>query len=388
MPTAQSGPKRVMFVIGSLAVGGAERHVVSVAAGLRTRGWQTSVFALSPQGPLLQQLADAEVLIKGPALPGSVERLLGRRFSAWTRLILAFFLLAIHMVRYRGTVVHFFLPAAYIVGGLAAWVTGARPRLMSRRSLNRYQLKNLLYGKIERWLHPRMDRLVGNSSAVVRELEIESRGETPVRLIYNGIDKAALPDAGGRAVVRKILGIQETELVIAIVANLIPYKGHADLLKALAYVNRQLPGGWHLLCTGRDDGILNELRDLAESLGITKNVHWLGPRLDVHSILSAADIAVSSSHEEGFSNAILEAMLACLPMVVTNVGGNAEAVLNGVTGYVVPPHDPEALGEAILYLADNPGRIEMGVRGQVRVLEKFSAESCLNGYEALYKELI
>jgi glycosyltransferase involved in cell wall biosynthesis len=378
-------PRRVLYVIGSLAVGGAERHVVAVATGLRQRGWQTGVFALSPQGPLRSVLEAVGVQVMGPMMPAWLEAALGRRLGSWARSLCAVATLAAVLLRRRGTVVHFFLPAAYILGGLAAWLVGAHPRIMSRRSLNRYQLKHPRYRKVEHFLHPRMDVLLGNSAAVVRELEIEAAGQTPVRLIYNGIEPVAMP-MGDRVRSRHELGLDNAALVLVVVANLIPYKGHADLLQGLAQVSAGLPEGWRLMCVGRDDGIQPALQALAADLGIGANVLWLGARMDVPACLVAADIAVSSSHEEGFSNAVLEAMLAGLPMVVTDVGGNPDAVVDGVTGFVVPAHSPEALGQAILRLARDPQRGAMGARGRARVIETFSMTACLDAYEALYVE--
>lgn len=376
---------RIMYVIGSLSVGGAERHVVAIAAGLRRRGWHTSVFALSRSGPLLATLDAEGVAVVGPPMGGLPERLLGKRISAWLRHVQGAALLMWTLLWHRKTVVHFFLPAAYIVGGIAACLVGARPRIMSRRSLNRYQLKRPHYRRVERLLHSRMDFLVGNSLAVIRELEAESQGKAPVRLIYNGIDAQWAQGAdGGR--IRLELGLDASVLVFVIVANLIPYKGHSDLLHALAAIHQQLPDSWCLLCVGRDDGILPILQDQAQTLGIAANVRWLGARMDINDCLAAANVAVSASHEEGFSNAVLEAMLAGLPMVVTNVGGNSEAVVDGVTGYVVPPHAPQDLGAALLKLAGDAGRGEMGKMGRQRVIEQFSMKACLDGYEALYEE--
>lgn len=378
-------PERVLYVIGSLGVGGAERHVVAVATALRRRGWHTGVFALQPQGPLLSALTAAGVPVKGPTVSPWLVALLGERLSAWFRLILAVAMLAPELLRHRRRVLHFFLPAAYILGGLVACLVGAHPRIMSRRSLNRYQLKHPLYRKVERFLHPRMDILVGNSLAVVRELEDESKGKTPIRLIYNGID-AMVAKAGDRDRVRRELELGEEALVMVVVANLIPYKGHADLLLALAHVSNRLPAGWRLLCVGRDDGIGHFLQDTARTLGIDANLSWMGARMDVPDFLAAADMAISASHEEGFSNAVLEAMLAGLPMVVTDVGGNPEAVVDGVTGYVVPARNPVKMGQAILNLADETRRLEMGACGRARAIETFSMAACLDGYEALYRE--
>ena len=81
-------------------------------------------------------------------------------------------------------------------------------------------------------------------------------------------------------------------------------------------------------------------------------------------------------------------MAAGLPMVVTDVGGNAEAVVDGDTGRVVPPHDPQALAEAIWRVATDPERRLMGERGRDRVQRFFSLNACVDAYEALYREVI
>jgi glycosyltransferase involved in cell wall biosynthesis len=172
------------------------------------------------------------------------------------------------------------------------------------------------------------------------------------------------------------------------VANLIPYKGHADLLDAFGSIREQLPQNWELWCVGRDDGIGQGLKERAERLGIASHVRFLGSRSDVPDLLLRADVGVLCSHEEGFSNAVLEAMAAGLPMVVTDVGGNAEAVVDGDTGYVVPPKDPPRLAEALLSVALDARRSDMGARGRKRAEELFSMDACLHQYELLYQEAV
>jgi glycosyltransferase involved in cell wall biosynthesis len=95
------------------------------------------------------------------------------------------------------------------------------------------------------------------------------------------------------------------------------------------------------------------------------------------------------SHQEGFSNAVLEGMAASLPMIVTNVGGNAEAVLDGECGIVVPPSDPPRLAEAIARLAKSPElRTAFGGAARRRVTEHFSLESSVEAYDAMYRALL
>jgi glycosyltransferase involved in cell wall biosynthesis len=115
----------------------------------------------------------------------------------------------------------------------------------------------------------------------------------------------------------------------------------------------------------------------------------MGLRSDIASLMSASDVGVLCSHQEGFSNAILEAMAAGLPMIVTDVGGNAEAVLAGETGLVVPPSHPEALAEALVSLARDPLlRKAFGEAGRARLETRFRLDSCVARYHALYRGLL
>jgi glycosyltransferase involved in cell wall biosynthesis len=293
-----------------------------------------------------------------------------------------------HLARRRPAIVHFFLPEAYLVGTVCSSLTG-RPRLvMSRRSLNDYQCGHPLLARLERVFHRRMSLVLGNSRAVVQELSEEGVPAGRLGLIYNGIDIASLAAAAPRRDTRAALDLPADAFVMVLVANLIPYKGHLDLLSALALVRDRLPRPWRLLCVGRDDGILPELRRRAVELGLEGHVLWLGARPDVPDLLAASDLGLLTSHQEGFSNAVLEAMAAGLPLVVTDVGGNAEAVLDGATGRVVPPRDPARLAAAILELALDPRAVAFGRAGARRVATEFSIDRCVRAYEAAYDALM
>ena len=98
---------------------------------------------------------------------------------------------------------------------------------------------------------------------------------------------------------------------------------------------------------------------------LKKDVHFLGKRNDVPAIISNLDVSVMSSTSEGFSNVILESMAFGKPVVSTNVGGSPEMVVNGVTGYFVPPGDPQAMAKAIIDLLQDPNKaIAMGSAGK------------------------
>jgi glycosyltransferase involved in cell wall biosynthesis len=115
----------------------------------------------------------------------------------------------------------------------------------------------------------------------------------------------------------------------------------------------------------------------------------MGSRHDVADILCAADIGILCSHEEGFSNAVIEGMACGLPMVVSDVGGNGEAVVHERTGFVVPPRDPQALAEALLKLAlDGTMRHAMGKLARQRAEQNFSMTTCIDHYVKLYNRLL
>ena len=138
-----------------------------------------------------------------------------------------------------------------------------------------------------------------------------------------------------------------------------------------------------------EGGLMPELRQLANELGIASDVHFVGRCDDVPSLLFASNVGVLSSKAEGFANAILEYMYAGLPVVATGVGGVREAVIEGQTGYIVPSGDHEAMARRITQvLADDESARLMGARGQGLVTGKFSSEYHLRNTLELYAELL
>lgn len=384
---ADAAAPRVRFVVGSLEIGGTERHVASLAAALPGLGYRVSLFNISGQGSLAALGGPADLpMVCGPVrLPKEA----GRHGLKTLAMGLAGLRLGWETVRAPADIVHFFLPHAYVIGAPLALLLGPRLRLMSRRSLNAYGHQRRRLFAIERRLHPHMSRVLANSEAIVEELVAEGVPRERLQMIPNGVDLARF-DVEARTPPLH-LGLSprgEGPLTLAIVANLIPYKGHADLLSALGSVVGRLPP-WRLLIVGRDDGIGARLAEQIVALRLADRVHLLGARPDVPGILARADICISASHEEGSSNAVLEGMAAGLPMVVTSVGGSPEQVVEGETGMIVPPRDPRALGAAILRLASEPElRRRMGEAGRRRVAERFSLEAMLLAYDRLYRRLL
>ncbi len=368
-----------MIVIGALDVGGAETHLAQVLPRLVADGFEIAVHTLTGRGALAAPLEAAGVRVVAP--PGSeVGAKAGGFVGRGLRALRAGLSLARFMREWRPDVVHFFLPESYLVGAPIALLASNAKRVMSRRSLNDYQAKHPLLAKLERALHKRMDAVLGNSAAVTAQLIDEGAPRDRVHLIRNGIDLARF--ANPKPVPRPA-----DKVVIACVANLIPYKGHADLIDALARVPRT--PDWELWCVGRDDGIGAALQARAQAAGIGDRVKLLGARSDVPDLLATADLAVLASHEEGFPNAVLEAMAARRAVVGTQAGGIPEAIDDGKTGLIVPSRDSTALGAALARLiADVTLRTSMGEAGRARVEAEFSLEACATAYAAFYRAIV
>lgn len=378
----------ILFVIGTLEVGGTERHIATLAPALVKLGWPVSVYSLAGGGALRQEMEEEGVNVLVPPCKLSAPRSsLLMRLTQSVRIGTHLFNV---MRARRPAIVHFFLPAAYLTGAPASLAARIPVRIMSRRSLNVYQQGYPLVPDLERRLHRRMTAILGNSRSVVRELNTqEGVPAERLGLIYNGIDVARFADTGSRSAIRTALGIGPQTLTLVMVGNLIAYKGHGDLLAALGQAAPQLPPDWRLLIVGRDEGIAPALHAQAAELGIDRNVLFLDTRNDVPEILNASDIGVLCSHQEGFSNAVLEGMASSLPMIVTDVGGNAEAVRDGECGIVVPPRDPARLAEAIVRLAGSPElRNALGSAARRRMAEHFVLDGAIAAYDALYQGLL
>ena len=212
---------------------------------------------------------------------------------------------------------------------------------------------------------------------------------TAPRILGNGVTIPGELTIEERQALRLEHGLAEDALVLVNVANLFPYKGHTEMLDALAVTSADLPGDWQMLFIGRDAGMGAELKARTETLGLTDHVRWLGELNNPIPLLQAADIALQCSYEEGFSNAVLETMAAGKPAIVTATGGNTDTVLDGETGLLVPVRDAGAIAEAIKMLADSAEFCDrLGLTARKRAAECFSQERCFDGYLKLYQGLL
>ena len=163
---------QVLVVIGQLDRGGTENHLLSVLPKLAEHGITVEVFALRRGGVLEQPLSQAGVPVRG--VPSWMRGPLG--------LVVSTIALYFTYLKYRPSIVHFFLPHAYFLGGISSLLAGQQSRIMSRRSLNNYQQRAPFLIPIERWLHRKMDVILGNSRAVVEQISDEGVATDKIQL--------------------------------------------------------------------------------------------------------------------------------------------------------------------------------------------------------------
>ncbi len=372
--------KKVVYLIGSLGRGGAESQTVMLAAKIQECGYRSIIFVLEAGG----DLEDEATRFGVPVVSGGYDSQ-ASRVRKIGMLIRVFFRLQKVLSRERPDVIHGVLPLANLFAALGGRVGRVPFIVTSRRALNTHQ------DRVPGWRH--VDRLssllshvlVANSEAVKRDtIGREGTPADKIHVIYNGVELSCMEDSARiRTEVREELGITLGAPVAIMVANLIPYKGHRDALSAMALLQDDLPD-LRFVMVGEDRGIGVELRVLAETLGVANNVIWLGLRKDIARLLAAADIYVSASHEEGFSNALLEALAAGKEIIATRVGGNPELLGNGALGRLVSPRSPSELADAVRVVVRAEGDQRASADSRRKALERYSPQHMVKNYLALY----
>jgi glycosyltransferase involved in cell wall biosynthesis len=370
-----AAPRSILFVTKAYEYGGAEKHLLTLLNRIKGTGLRISILCLAED-------LYTERLDSGSAIQVIATNHEPKSLFDWVRL-------------FRKThpdVVVFIYGWSWAfpwIAPIGAWLAGI-PR--------RFSIQQLItpMGTNRGWLHGILRRLVGtlnlkisascfhSSIAVSDEMRnslIRDFGFPAgrVKTIHNGASVSEYsPSEKNGADFRKKYGLQADEFVLVCVARLAEQKGIEILLQGIAQASSN---GVRCKCFIVGDGPLKEhLRMQSQELGLTGQVFFEGFREDIRPYLQAASAFILTSYREGLPLSIAEALACGLPCVVTDVGGNGEAVTDNVNGLVIPAGSIVAVANAISFLSTHPvERSRMSQMARSVACEKFNIENCMTG---------
>ncbi len=377
-PETTSQRVRVALLVDKLDAGGAERHALSLAAGLDPAAFSVSLISLKPGGVLEPQAAEA-------GLDQSACANVGRKLDLPAARRLHGLLEA-----EKADVIVATNPYATLYAVLASrMMQSPRPAVVATfHSTDLPGIKNHVQMLFYRSVFPAVDALVyvcENQRRYWRRRALRARTDL---VIHNGIDTTRFGQASGERPVEEIrrdLGFAPTDYVIGVCAALRPEKSHEDLVRAIAALRAQSCPA-RLLVIG-DGPRRPQIEALARSLGIATDVKITGFQSDVRPFVAACDVMALPSRSETFSLAVLEAMAAGKPMVLSRTGGAEEQITDGVTGYLFTPGAVSELVERLELLGDPDRRRRLGQSALEDVRNRFPVELMLRRYESLLGRL-
>jgi glycosyltransferase involved in cell wall biosynthesis len=381
---------RVLYLNHTSTVGGGERSLLELLPAL---GRSIEPLVACPEG----DLADAAIELGVPVItvPGidASFRLHPARLSrgavAGTRAAVR-----VRRISRSGRIdlVHANSIRAGLVAVLASRL-GAAPAVVHVRDC----LPDTAVARvIRRTLRQGAAALVANSDYTARSFAPDSS----IRTVYNSVDLERFDPAQlSRKEARARVGLAADESVLAVVAQITPWKAQADAIRIVASlqsagrrVHLLLVGSAKFVSSGtryQNRAYEKSLHDLCRQLGVSSAVHFFGERQDVPTILRAADLVLVPSWHEPFGRTIIEAMAMETPVLATSEGGPPEIIRDGVDGLLLPPRSPDIWADAArVLLADPDRRKEMGLRGRESVSRRFTPEACAVAVREIYESVV
>jgi glycosyltransferase involved in cell wall biosynthesis len=378
----------VARVIARLNIGGPAQHAILLAAGLdRSRFVTTLVTGVVGRGE-----GDFSGMAHARGVDPVVIPELGRAIHP-ARDLTALIKLVRLFRALRPDIVHTHTAKAGTLGRLAARLARVPVKIHTFHGhvLEGYFSRPVTraFLEIERRLARTTDRLVTVSPRLKAQLLAMGIGRPEqVEVVPLGLDLQRFRRARPASpTLRPSLGLADGTPLLGIVGRLVPIKDHVTLFQALARLKTE-GRVVHLAVVG-DGEERARLEGLASSLGLGLRIHFLGWRVDLETILKELDVVICASRNEGTPVALIEAMAAGIPVLSTDVGGVADLVTHGLTGWLVSPGDPDAMGTGIRHLLDDgPLRGRLAAAGQDVALDRHDVARLISRVEALYAAVV
>ena len=372
----------VVHVVYRFDMGGLENGVVNIINNMPVNKYRHVVLALTDITNFRNRIVRDDVGFYALNKPP------GHAFWLYPRLFFLF-------KKLRPAIVHTRNLAALEVL-VAAWLAGISVRIHGEhgRDVGDFDGNNKKYQWMRRMYAPFVSHYVALSRDLAfyltEKIHIARRRVTQV---YNGVDSVHFTPVQfvGHSLIKGCPFVQENLWIVGTVGRMQAVKDQLTLTRAFIRtieIAPELKIHARLVLVG--DGPLREqCFSLLNSANIA-HLAWLpGERNDVSDVMRGLDCFVLPSLAEGISNTILEAMACGLPVIATDVGGNADLVLHGITGHIVLAGDVEAIAHSLVQMATSPELAQaMGRAGRQRILEKFSLDAMVGAYQGLYDRLL
>jgi len=374
---------RVGYYLNSNAIGGLERHVLTLIERLRgvhhievfcddvpgVESFREDLAAIDIAPRMMRAHTGSTRGVVGPMMAGLPVAL-----AAWS----AFKTARLDLIHFHaGQLGLMYAPV------VAACAAGIATRILTLH--NPIFLHSGLRRSVDAWMLRRFSRIVTVSGYMKREL-VQKKGVSPERIsvIPNGVEPGEFEALLTRRQALGELGLPESTTAVGLVGRLHHLKGADFLIEAIPRVLAAKPDvKFVLIGAGPEE---QSLRELAEKRRVSGAVRFAGYRRDARRLMPAFEVVVLPSRDEAQSISLLEAMAARKPVVAADVGGVPEVVDDGVTGLLYPAGNIGALAEALLTLLNDGARREaMGEAGRERVTDRFSRQAMLRETAALYE---
>lgn len=365
--------RRICHIVDVLSIGGLEKNLVSICLG--SRRYEHAVYCLREEGCLAEQLRQA-------GIPMQVFHFSGRLRLRSLRILAA----SLRQLRPEAVHCHGLYPSIW--GRVAGCMAGVPVRLDHVQNV--YDDVGLKDRIKLRLLATVTSRCIAVSRAVADCLtDCIGIDRSLIEIIYNSSADMRVQGRGpGREEIRQRYGVKPQDMLVGCVGRLERHKGHRHVIDALQLC-RQQGVSCKVMIVGEGPAA-QELRGQAQRLGWGQEVIFTAAVLDVGQYLRAMDVFVQpSTLREGLPLALAEAASACLPLLATPVGGNAEIVLDGSNGFIFDVNDVAGLANRLCQLAADAGlRSRLGIQSRALWERIFSQQSMIAAVEKLYDEQI
>ena len=377
---APSHPWRVVLFISNLANdGGAEVQSMELARSLKSRGWDVSVVSMLRPKTGAKQLSEAGI---------PVRTLDAGRWNLFRSMLKLRRILRAE----RPHILHCHMSNAVLTARLARLMRRIPVVIGTLHGLKMYNVRGTGW-RVRETVNGLTDWLSDMTTAVCdaageHYVSTGAISRQSMRVIPNGVDTERFRfDPAVRQRMRAELGVGN-EFVWLMAGRFQLVKDHHTMIRAFARVASEAPKS--VLLLAGEGPLRAELAELATGMGIGSRVKFLGSRTDIADLMNAADGLVLSSISEALPMVLLEAAACKLPCVATDVGGNPDIVIHGLTGFLTPPSNPEALAGSMLRLCSLPSSVRdrMGEQARRHVASRFALGEVTGQWESLYSELL